>query len=137
MPATIEILDEDYNLDPDFFLVKLQPIIEKLNLNGGITIKLGNEEESRALNATYRKKDAPTDVLSFPFDEELPDGFYLGDIFICYPVAEKQAKENNVPLQQELLTLMLHGILHLSGLDHETDTGEMEVQQEQLIKEFF
>ncbi len=137
MPATIEIIDEDYPLDQDFFLAKLQPISEKLNLNGGITIKLGGEEESQALNATYRKKDSPTDVLSFPFNEDLPDGFYLGDIFICYPVAEKQAEENNIPLQQELLTLMLHGLLHLSGQDHETDTGQMEAQQEELSKEFF
>jgi probable rRNA maturation factor len=121
----LTIVDEHYEIDQSNFIEKLQPIIAELKLEGTITIKLGDNEESQHLNATYRQKDYPTDVLSFPLNEDLPDGFYLGDIFICYPVAEKQAAESNISIQEELFTLMVHGILHLAGYDHETDEGEM------------
>ena len=134
----IEIIDEHFNIDQQFYLDKLETIANELNINpeGTIVIKLGDQEESKSLNLQYLQKDYPTDVLSFPFNEELPDGFYIGDIFICYPIAEIQAKENNVSLQEELFRLMVHGILHLLGYDHEKDTGEMETLQEQLIDKY-
>jgi probable rRNA maturation factor len=134
----IEIIDDHFNLDRQFYLDKLEAIAKELNINpdGTIVIKLGDREESKNLNLQYLEKDYPTDVLSFPFNEELPDGFYIGDIFICYPVAGIQAKENNVSLQEELFRLMVHGILHLLGYDHEKDTGEMETLQEQLVDKY-
>ena len=134
----IEIIDEHFNVDQQFYLDKLETIAKELNINpeGTIVIKLGDQEESKNLNLQYLQKDYPTDVLSFPFNEELPDGFYIGDIFICYPIAEIQSKENNVSLQEELFRLMVHGILHLLGYDHEKDTGEMETLQEQLIEKY-
>ena len=134
----IEIIHDQFNPDQQFYLDKLQSIAKELNINpeGTIVIKLGDREESKNLNLQYLEKDYPTDVLSFPFNEELPDGFYIGDIFICYPIAEIQAKENNVSLQEELFRLMVHGILHLLGYDHEKDTGEMEILQEQLINKY-
>jgi probable rRNA maturation factor len=133
----IEIVDEQYNLDREFYLPKLEKVFNDLHLDGAITIKIGDSEESKALNTNYRKKDYPTDVLSFPFDEDLPDGYYIGDIFVCYPVAEAQAKENGISLEEELFTLMVHGILHLAGHDHETDDGRMSELQEQLVKAYF
>ncbi len=133
----IEIADEQYNMDQEFYLSKLEKVFNDLHLDGDITIKIGDSEESKALNANYRKKDYPTDVLSFPFNEDLPDGYYIGDIFICYPVAEAQAKENEIPLEEEVFTLMVHGILHLAGYDHETDEGKMSKLQEQLVKAYF
>ncbi|MCP5047445.1 MAG: rRNA maturation RNase YbeY [bacterium] len=133
----ITIFDDDFGINREFYLERLETIVQQLNIDGTITIKLGNEDDSRAMNASYRQKDYPTDVLSFPMNEELPDGsFYCGDILICHPVAEKQAKENNISLQNELLTLMVHGILHLAGYDHETDSGEMMRMQEGLLDEF-
>lgn len=130
----IEIVDDQYKVDKAFYLEKLQEMVKELEIEGDIVIKLGGKEESQTLNAQYRQKDYPTDVLSFPFEEELPDGFYLGDIFICFPTAEEQAKEGGISLERELLTLMLHGILHLAGYDHESDSGEMQKLQEQLLE---
>ena len=134
----IKIIDDDFNIERQFYLDKLEAIAGKLNINpeGTIVIKLGNREESKNLNRQYLEKDYPTDVLSFPFNEELPDGFYVGDIFICYPIAEDQAKGNNVSLQEELFRLMVHGILHLQGYDHEKDTGQMETLQAQLVGKY-
>lgn len=134
----ITIIDDHFKIDRQFYLDKLEAIAKELNINpdGTIVIKLGDREESKNLNLQYLEKDYPTDVLSFPFNEELPDGFYIGDIFICYPIAEIQAKENNVSLQEELFRLIVHGILHLIGYDHEKDTGEMETLQEQLIDKY-
>ena len=134
----ITIIDDEFKVDRDFFLDKLESIVSQLDIDPGgtIVIKLGNKEESKALNFQYLEKDYPTDVLSFPFNEELPDGYYIGDIFICFPIAEIQAKENNVSLQEELFRLMVHGVLHLLGYDHETDAGEMETLQEQLVEKY-
>ncbi len=131
----IEINDDDFKVDKDRYLDKLAKLAEELDIEGNIVIKLGDKEESRALNKQYREKDYPTDVLSFPFNEDVPEeGFYLGDIFICYPVAEEQAKENGITLEEELFTLMIHGVLHLAGYDHEMDSGEMKKRQKELLE---
>jgi probable rRNA maturation factor len=134
----IEILSEGYNLDEQFYTDILQQVVDELNIKGNITIKLGDEEESRQLNRHYLQRDYATDVLSFAFNEELPESFYLGDIFVCYPVAREQAGENQIPLEEELLTLMIHGLLHLAGYDHEaeTDNGEMLTLQEHLVHKY-
>lgn len=130
----IEINDEAFKIDTEFYLAKLRPVLEELEIKGEMSVKLGGKEESQTLNKQYRQKDYPTDVLSFPFEEEIPDeGFYLGDIFICYPVAEEQAAENGISIEKELLTLMLHGVLHLAGYDHETDSGEMLKLQDRFL----
>lgn len=73
----------------------------------------------RTLNRTFRKKDKPTDVLSFPIGAREPDGkYYLGDIVISVPVAERQARENGHSLDREIEILVLHGFLHLIGRHH-------------------
>ncbi|HLP58522.1 MAG TPA: rRNA maturation RNase YbeY [Candidatus Deferrimicrobium sp.] len=131
----ITIDDEEFKVEQKFYLDKLEQVIKELDIRGNIVIKLGSKDEAQELNSRYLQKDYPTDVLSFPFNEEVPEeGFYLGDIFVCFPIAEEQAKENGLTLAEELLTLMVHGILHLAGYDHETDAGEMEKLQEQLLE---
>ena len=75
----------------------------------------------RALNRQYRRKDAPTDVLSFPAEEQ----GRLGDVVIAVGVARRQAREARHSLQTELRVLALHGLLHLLGYDHEHDDGQM------------
>ena len=73
----------------------------------------------RTLNRTYRKKDAPTDVLSFPVGRRGPDGrFTLGDIVICVPAAARQAGTRGYALGKEIEILVLHGFLHLAGFRH-------------------
>ncbi|MGE5341273.1 MAG: rRNA maturation RNase YbeY [Candidatus Omnitrophota bacterium] len=133
----IEIVDELYNLDLAFYIEKLDKVVDELKLNGTITIKVGDPEEALELNHHYLKRDYAADVLSFPFNEDLPDGYYIGDIFVCYKVAEEQAKEADIALEEELFTLMTHGVLHLAGYDHETDNGEMLALQEKLVNQYF
>jgi len=88
---------------------------------GAVTVALVPDSRVRALNRQYRRKDAPTDVLSFPSDEP----GYLGDIVIAMGVAARQARALGLPLATELRVLALHGLLHLLGYDHERDDGRM------------
>jgi probable rRNA maturation factor len=88
---------------------------------GVMTIAVVPDARVRALNRQYRKKDRPTDVLSFPSDER----GYLGDVVIAAGVARRQARQAGHPLATELRVLALHGLLHLLGYDHERDDGRM------------
>lgn len=131
----ITLIKNRFRLDASHLLERLQPVIRKLNIEGDITIKLGGEAESRDLNRQHLQRNYPTDVLSFPMHQQLPGGYYLGDIFICLPIARHQAKEKGHSLNEELLTLIVHGLLHLAGYDHETDTGEMQACQDRILEE--
>jgi probable rRNA maturation factor len=88
---------------------------------GGLTIAIVPDARVRALNRAFRKKDTPTDVLSFPAGEP----GYLGDVVIAAGVARRQARDAGHSLRTELRVLALHGLLHLLGYDHETDSGRM------------
>ena len=82
-------------------------------------VLMGNAE-IRKLNAQFRKKDYPTDVLSFSAGDELPTGVQLlGDVIISVEKAKEQAKARRRTLDEELVTLLIHGIVHLLGYDHE------------------
>lgn len=83
---------------------------------------IANDQELRRLNRQFRKLDHATDVLSFP--AESPDGF-LGQIAISFERAKDQAAEYGHNTAREIDILMLHGVLHLLGMDHETDRGRM------------
>ena len=85
-----------------------------------------SDAELQSLNRQFRRKDYPTDVLSFPSASPyVGPSPYLGDIAISIQRARSQAKEFGISLEDELCILMLHGVLHLTGLDHESDTGQM------------
>jgi probable rRNA maturation factor len=88
---------------------------------GDVTVAIAADARVRALNRQFRRKDAATDVLSFPSDEP----GYLGDIVIAEGVARRQAAAAGHALRTELRVLALHGLLHLLGYDHEHDNGEM------------
>ena len=82
-------------------------------------VLIGNTEMQK-LNAKYRSKAYPTDVLSFPMDEGLPPANQLlGDVIISVEKARQQAKERGRSRDEELVTLLIHGIVHLLGYDHE------------------
>lgn len=90
----------------------------------------------KQLNELFRGKNSTTDVLSFPqepdqFDTERDN---LGDIVISAECAQRQAEENGLSLEAELKQLILHGLLHLCGMDHETDDGEMDLRELRLRK---
>ena len=88
----------------------------------------------KELNTFYRGNDSTTDVLSFPHraDEFDPNMGNLGDIVISAEQAARQAKENGLSLDGEIKQLILHGLLHLCGYDHETDNGEMNARELEL-----
>ncbi len=88
-------------------------------------VRLTSDREMRRLNRTYRGKDSPTDVLSFP-GQETPEGAHLGDVVISIPVARRQAEAAGHSSAREVRILLLHGVLHCLGHDHETDDGTME-----------
>jgi probable rRNA maturation factor len=85
---------------------------------------LAGDRTLRRLNRSYRGKDKATDVLSFPAAEELA-GLHGGDLAISLDTAKRQAEEHGHTLRDEVRVLLLHGLLHLSGMDHEADGGEM------------
>jgi len=105
--------------------------------NKSATIAFVSDLKMRELNRKFRAKNSTTDVLSFPFeaDEFDLETNNLGDIVISVEQAERQARENNLTIENEIKQLILHGILHLCGYDHETDTGEMN-RRELELREF-
>jgi probable rRNA maturation factor len=96
--------------------------IAPVGARGHVTVALAPDIRVRELNRRYRRKDAATDVLSFPAHEP----YALGDIVIAEGVARRQARAAGHSLQTELRVLALHGLLHLLGYDHERDGGRME-----------
>jgi probable rRNA maturation factor len=94
-------------------------VVKRVARGRRITCLITNDRELRRLNRMFRKKDYATDVLSFPMD----DG--SGEIAISLDRAVAQARECGHGVASEVRILMLHGVLHLTGMDHETDSGEM------------
>ncbi|MCX6556017.1 MAG: rRNA maturation RNase YbeY [Candidatus Aminicenantes bacterium] len=129
----IQILNNGYCFDKKALLRAIRRVTAELHFRGAVTVKIAADDEVRRLNKQYRRQDRVTDVLSFALGEKLPDGLYAGDILICWSLAEKQARENNHSLQKEMLLLMIHGLLHLNGYDHEKDKGEMLALQQRLF----
>lgn len=91
------------------------------NQGSSATIAFVSDKNIHKLNKQFRNVDKPTDVLSFPSEEDTN----LGDIAISVETAAAQAKENGLSFETEIAQLILHGLLHLCGYDHETDNGEM------------
>jgi len=100
-----------------------------------ISLAFIGKEEIRKLNKNFRKKNKPTDVLSF----ELSDNEYLGEIVICPDVVRENAKEDKSTIKKEVMKVFIHGILHLLGYDHEKSEKEallMESKQEKYLSKF-
>jgi probable rRNA maturation factor len=104
----------------DRFLREAQAVVR---LRGTVTVLLTTDRTIRRLNREFRGKDKATDVLSFPASAMA--GGEAGDLAISVPTARKQGTACGHALGVELKVLMLHGLLHLAGYDHETDTGQM------------
>jgi probable rRNA maturation factor len=121
--------------DPDISYFRLPAVIDRKPIGRFMTALCGRvlrgrtfaclittDAELQRLNRTFRRKDYPTDVLSFPANAQ--DG-YVGDIAISWQRARAQAGEFGHSVEAEIQVLMLHGALHLAGMDHETDGGRM------------
>ncbi len=102
--------------------------------NAEVSIRIVDKLESQALNKQYRGIDKPTNVLSFP--AEFPEGVdipFLGDIVICAPIVELEAKAQNKTLEAHWSHMLIHGVLHLLGYDHIED-DEAEIMEALEIK---
>jgi rRNA maturation RNase YbeY len=105
-----------------------------------VSVVFLNQQQMQKYNHQYRKKNYPTDVLSFPADfsgarASLPaDDPYLGDILLCVDKAQENAAAAGHSINREVQILLLHGVLHLLGYDHETDHGEMDALEGKLRK---
>lgn len=122
------------------FLVRVRTAVP---VAGSVSVALTSDRAIRKLNREFRNLDYATDVLSFPaapLPENIsiaqPQPFVSGDLAISIDAAARQAKRFGHPLQTELKILLLHGVLHLAGHDHEADSGEMDAAEEQLRRRF-
>jgi probable rRNA maturation factor len=134
------LLDPDLDPDPtprasrpsvralSGFLARAQAAVR---LRGTVTVLLTTDSALRALNRRFRGKNKPTDILSFPAVPSGPEKV-AGDLAISVQTAQKQAEEQGHTLSIELRVLILHGLLHLAGYDHEADDGGMARRERQL-----
>ena len=108
--------------------------------NQEVSILLTGDKDIRRLNQEFRSIDQPTDVLSFPqnADEDpcIPEEIILGDIAVSLDIAKAQAKEHGLDFKEEIILLLIHGILHLLGYDHEISEKE-EKQMRNKTRELF
>ena len=110
--------------------------LEREKAKGTLTILLSDDKHLKELNALFRGKNKPTNVLSFPAEEN-PDR-YLGDVAIAYGVVAREAKEAGKRFADHLAHLAVHGVLHLLGHDHEKpkEAAKMEGLEREILAEF-
>ncbi|MEQ4925169.1 rRNA maturation RNase YbeY [Proteus hauseri] len=119
------------------FMTWLEAVLPQFQPVSEVTIRIVDEAESHELNLTYRGKDRPTNVLSFPFEAppeiELP---LLGDLIICRQVVEKEAIEQNKTVEEHWAHMVIHGCLHLLGYDHieDDEAEEMESLETEILQ---
>jgi probable rRNA maturation factor len=147
------LIEEDLEtgLDSEWLqrIVEKPLLVEGIPANAEISLVVTGQERIQELNRNYRGQDRPTDVLSFSMteqqeEEELtafigpPDGLlHLGEVIISYPQAEIQAKEQGHSLKKEMAILIVHGVLHILGYDHEKPELEpaMKAKEKEILAE--
>ena len=127
-PSNCEDMEVNY-LNHEEFEIDVSPFagyVGKLEgavdtRDGDLNVVFVNDKYIRALNKAYRSKDKPTDVLSFIYDYDRDEEGIIGEVYISVETAKRQAKDHKHPLSDELTKLVIHGILHVHGYDHEKD----------------
>ena len=117
----------------------VREVCAAIPLAGEVSVLLGTDAAIQELNRSFRRKDKPTDVLSFPAaDAGFPQGagMLAGDLAVSIDTAKRQAEEFGHSLLLEVKILLLHGLLHLAGFDHEQDTGRMARRERALRRKF-
>lgn len=115
--------------------------VRRFRTTAEVTVRIVELEESALLNARYRGRDGPTNVLAFPFEAPpgvpLPQAELLGDIVVCAPLVARESAEQAKPLAHHWTHLVIHGTLHLLGFDHQnpTDAEDMEGTERALLGE--
>lgn len=155
------MFEDDYNDDENVFFVEIsEDITEKTGIDEELVVRIIEDtvkikysenmvtditfvdrETIRSLNREYRHIDSETDVLSFPLKEGDFSEFsqsLLGDVVICPDYVEDNAKNNKIDFKEELIRVIIHGVLHLLGYDHagESEKAEMFGIQEDLLKKY-
>ena len=107
-------------------VAKLKPFLKKLDkatatMKGLINVIFVNDDYIKSLNKAYRGKDMPTDVLSFNYEAEGAGEDLKGEVYISAQTADRQAKEHRHSKMDEIAKLLIHGLLHIHGYDHEKD----------------
>ena len=127
---SVYIIDEqtECSINSESLENQIKTILPLLNCqNKELSILLTDDEKIRKLNKQYRNKNIPTDVLSFSQNEGEENGLehnLLGDIVISITTAMRQSSEHNLSIDEEIVLLLIHGILHLLGFDHERSDEE-------------
>jgi probable rRNA maturation factor len=139
--------EQDQPIVTDDLLMLAEVVLaaEGLAEDTGVALVLIDEESMAELNETHMGREGPTDVLSFPIETAVPGApprpaaggppIELGDVFICPAVVQRNAEEREVPFDDELALMVVHGLLHLLGWDHENerDAVRMEARERQLL----
>jgi probable rRNA maturation factor len=139
--------EQDRPIVTDELLMLAEVVLEAegLDQETGVALVLIDEAAMAELNEVHMGKEGPTDVLSFPIETAVPGSppkpalggppIELGDIFICPTVVRRNAEEQGVPFDDELALMVVHGLLHLLGWDHENerDAVRMEDRERQLL----
>ena len=107
-----------------------------LRQDAEITLRLVDETEGRTLNRDFRGKDYATNVLTFVYDDVPDDEMLHGDLAICAPVVIREARDQYKQIEAHYAHLVVHGVLHLQGYDHEqdADAGKMESRETEILK---
>lgn len=105
-----------------------------VGLKGRVSLLLTSNREMQQLNRCFRGKNKPTDVISFPAADIVIDKF-AGDLAISVDIASANARSFGHTMKEELCVLILHGMLHLAGYDHEADSGQMARKEARLRRE--
>lgn len=137
MAIKVNVEHEQITVSKDILLFCKKIVADALKYqevdNVVVTLILTNDEVITHINKTYRKKKGPTDVISFAYREApMPYGAtkeHLGDIFISLETAQRQSSQYKVILKEELKRLLVHGVLHLLGYDHEQSAYKKRMMQ--------
>ena len=113
-----------------------QEVLKRINpglFAGELTVVLGNDAQIRHLNKTYCHKDKPTNILSFGYGKKALEMGLLGDLFVAFETVQREAEAQKKTFHDHYIHLIIHGILHLLGYDHEEE-AEAEIMEQQEIE---
>ena len=139
MSVEVEVqfaLEDDTLPPPSAFRIWASAALADYQGDAQIAVRIADEAESRQLNSEYRGRDKPTNVLSFPFEppEGVPldqIGNHLGDLVICAPVVEREAAEQRKTPAAHWAHMVVHGVLHLRGFDHEDEAEAQRMEDKE------
>ena len=145
MPVEVQIAATDEGLPSEAEITSWASAVMTVVVGGAadedhadVCIRIVGEDEARSLNNAYRGKDKPTNVLSFPAEVDLPETRILGDIVICANVVRDEALEQKKDVTDHFAHMVVHGMLHLLGHDHEVDAQAraMEALEREILERF-